>query len=617
MIDQEKFTELKTKYNIPQENNLSNSNFLYFILAKADIDITFLNEIDWKWLSYNFVKTHELLKNKKEIEEENINILAYEKFKVIYNKYSSIFASTPVELLVFNDSSNYWYHAIKPITSKLSSILFKIDTENNLSQTNIDHLKTYSLNEAQFNQLLDFLQLKKIYNILDHTSILPYIELYNVLKKIGNEQILTEEELLLITEHKILNNVLEKYNSQRQKYAEEFSQLKNKYDCSQYVDNLYEGSPLYEILKKLESGKNLTDQEINWLDNNKLQDTLEISKFIDLKIKYKVLDNQELSPKSHLYKVLKNIDSNIPLREQDINFLKKRNLLDLINTANQNYADSLINQIAQGIELNQSQSEWADKNPEFKVVMLGQIKDFDRLKEKYKVPNNNNELYDDQLYLILRKLESGKSSELEEINIKYLKDKNLCKRNTLISITYHTIEAKYYEEDYKKTGNKWKITDISSAWRKANEPEKALETTKNIDLEKIKNNELKSAILTTRGGALRDIYHLIRNDFKLDEAEKCARQAIELQPDNFRPYTLMGGIFLDRDDRIEAEEWFDEAEKRGASDNFDLEIKKFMQRMGDQEKRRQMAQELIEEDSERYDWARQYLKQPKPKKGKK
>lgn len=41
MIDKQKFIELKAKYNVNQQdkNNLSDSSFLYFILAKADLDI--------------------------------------------------------------------------------------------------------------------------------------------------------------------------------------------------------------------------------------------------------------------------------------------------------------------------------------------------------------------------------------------------------------------------------------------------------------------------------------------------------------------------------------------------------------------------------------------------
>jgi hypothetical protein len=112
----------------------------------------------------------------------------------------------------------------------------------------------------------------------------------------------------------------------------------------------------------------------------------------------------------------------------------------------------------------------------------------------------------------------------------------------------------------KKTGNKWNLPNISSHWRKADQPKKALKATENVNFDSIKENKLKSAILTTRGGAFRDLS-------QLDDAEKCARKAIEYQASNsHQPYTLMGAIFFDRYDRYdryEGERWFREAEKRG------------------------------------------------------
>jgi hypothetical protein len=70
MIDKQKFTELKVKYNIPQNNsNYCNYSFLYFILTKADLDINLLNNVDWNWLkNHNFIETYQLLEQKKKIK---------------------------------------------------------------------------------------------------------------------------------------------------------------------------------------------------------------------------------------------------------------------------------------------------------------------------------------------------------------------------------------------------------------------------------------------------------------------------------------------------------------------------------------------------------------------
>jgi len=94
----------------------------------------------------------------------------------------------------------------------------------------------------------------------------------------------------------------------------------------------------------------------------------------------------------------------------------------------------------------------------------------------------------------------------------------------------------------------------------------------------------------------------------LDNAEKCARQAIEFQPSSHHPYTLMGAICFDRYDRYEGEKWFEKAIQRGASrESIDVEIKKSVARMKDKDKRDKMIRDLLKQDSRRYSWANKYL----------
>ena len=97
------------------------------------------------------------------------------------------------------------------------------------------------------------------------------------------------------------------------------------------------------------------------------------------------------------------------------------------------------------------------------------------------------------------------------------------------------MEAVFAEQEYQRTKNKWFLVNASSYWRKADEPEKALHLTEQIDFNKIKEAKLKQALLTTRGGALRDLDNLIN-------AEKCALQAIEYWSKSHNPYTLLGAI---------------------------------------------------------------------------
>ncbi|OIP67372.1 MAG: hypothetical protein AUK43_19745 [Oscillatoriales cyanobacterium CG2_30_40_61] len=607
MIDKQQFTELKAKYNIPQNGvNHSDSNFLYFILAKADLDLDFLNDVDWKWLKDNdFLATYELLKQKIQDKEKNIKIFVQENFKRIYNKYSFLFTSTPIDILRFKHEPKL-EHDITFIRSLLPSILLKLDLEGNLSQTEIDYLKLNKLNEEKFIKLLNFLSLKIKYQVIDYYPVSPDDRLYSILKKLDSEISLTDKDIRFITDHN-LNNLLEIHSLKQKKLEEKFIQLKEKYQATECLESSL-NSPLYKILNNIELGKLLSVNEINWLNDNKLIETVTIADFVALKIKYKATENQDLSISSHLYKVLKKIDSHTPLPESDINFLKKKKLIETLNIAIDLYTNHLISQIESGQELNQAQLQWIEKNQRQDVINLGKTKHFKNLKLKYQVDQFSDTSPESQLYLILKKLDQNQ--RLDATEIAYLQDKNLFYSDTKIYIVYHTIEAQFYEVDYQKTGNKWNIPNISSHWRKADQPKKALKATENIikDFDNIKDNKLKSAILTTRGGAFRDIS-------QLDNAEKCARQAIEFQPSSHHPYTLMGAICYDRYDRYEGDKWFKKAIERGASpESIDVEIKKSIARMKDKNKKDQMIRDLLKQDSRRYSWANKYLSKNSHKK---
>ena len=129
----------------------------------------------------------------------------------------------------------------------------------------------------------------------------------------------------------------------------------------------------------------------------------------------------------------------------------------------------------------------------------------------------------------------------------------------------------------------------------------ALKVTENLDFDQIKENKLKSALLTTRGGAFRDID-------KLDDAQKCALKAIEYQPQSHHPYTLMGAICYERGQYSQGDDWFNKAIKRGAeSEDIDSELKRVVKNAKD-EKRREVVEYLLKKDPQRYAWAKAYRK---------
>ncbi|MBG0748804.1 MAG: hypothetical protein I4E98_19775, partial [Planktothrix agardhii KL2] len=266
--------------------------------------------------------------------------------------------------------------------------------------------------------------------------------------------------------------------------------------------------------------------------------------------------------------------------------------------------------------------DWLQQNGREDIIVFAKEKHFATLKSKYDLSDYPDKVVSSRLYPILKKLEKG--NRLEEIEVAWLIEKNLfyhsyysnnsfynisnrtdSNKRSKIFIAYHKIEATFYEQEYQQTGNQWKLPNASSHWRKANEPQRALKLTENINFNAIKENKLKSALLTTRGGAFRDVD-------KLDQAETCARKAIEYQPNSHHPYTLMGAICFERGEFLVGEHWFEEAIKRGASPkDQDAEMKQIVKNAKDENKRRTVVEYLLKKDPHRYSWAKSYLKSNK------
>lgn len=118
-------------------------------------------------------------------------------------------------------------------------------------------------------------------------------------------------------------------------------QLKQKYPDILSLDIHFSNVYYHNILHDLETEQILTSEQMNWLKGNNINDILSLVYFVNLKIKYKVKLKTDLSLSSHLYKLIKKIDSNILLTENDLNFLKKRKLKEIIDISVTKYTDYL------------------------------------------------------------------------------------------------------------------------------------------------------------------------------------------------------------------------------------------------------------------------------------
>jgi len=616
------FAALKSKYQATKYEDSSPSSLLYLILRKADLELE-ITKFEWIWL-----QEHELLETRKAIEQEPQR--KKEEPKKLDAKFSQLKSKFKVTRGV-------------PMSSALYPILWKLESENQLTNLEVKYLQeVHGLTEtvAIVEDMARFAALKAKYRATKHQDSFPENHLYQILNKLEAEKPLNDSEVKWLKKQELFDTlgILQEKEAVREA---EFAQLKDKYKASEYPETSV-SSPLYQILKNLDADMQLSESELNWLEQHQLSETLNIvleieqkRHFAELKVKYKANQSEDLSRSSHLYKVLKKLDLDNQLGEQDINFLKKRKLTetitlaldkfaaslkskiqsgeplseadfdwvkqngrdDVITFAIENYVASLKSKIQSGEHLSEADIDWLKQNGREDVITFAQEKEFAALKVKYRIIDHNFPF--EPFYAIMVKLE--KEERLDPVLVVQLIQQKLLASHGKIALAYHRLEARFYEQEYERTGNKWNLPNASSHWRKADEPNSALKVTENLDFDQIKENKLKSALLTTRGGAFRDID-------KLDEAEKCALKAIEYQPQSHHPYTLMGAICFERGQYSQGDDWFNKAIKRGAeSEDIDSELKQVVKNAKD-EKRREVVEYLLKKNPQRYAWAKAYRK---------
>lgn len=557
-IQKKHFDFLKTKYNADKLGSSTTDVFLYFILRKVELGISITN-LESQWLtSNNFNKTVEIIALYQYQGEEQDRLET--EFLQLKNK-----CLVPKELDI-------------NIASPVSSILWKIDTGITILPSEFKLLKDHGLTGtvSLLKDMEIFLKLKTSYKATKYLNRYPDEPLYTALKKISNKQQLSKLEMDWIIEND-LNETWDIYQRQEeQRNAQiDFLKLKSKYQVESYSESSID-SKLYPILKKLDSGKELENIECRWLKQRNLDKLIDVDKEIKdrkllakLQQTYKISQDKVPDTSSYLFFILlklefsrglkgsiKNQDSKLQVTEQDIQYLTEQGLTETVKIA---------------------------KTIHFKLLQV-----------KYHILGLT---ILHPFYEIMLKLE--REERLDPKQVVQLIEEELLAPEGKIAIAHYRLEAIFYEKEYQRTGNKWNLASASSNWRKADEPKQALRVTEDINWSKVKELDLKSALLVTRGAAFRDLA-------QLEKAESCASQAMELQPNSHQPYTLMGAICYDRGDYEGGDKWFRMAEQRGGRDTDD-EIKKIVRMTKDKDKRTEVATYLLNKDSTRYAWATSYI----------
>lgn len=538
------FAALKEKYQVGQSKSAASNAFLYLILRKAELDIQITN-MELQWLAEN-----RLFRSIEIISLQQYQLKDLKRLEVEFSSLRSKYY-IPEELDL-------------PISSPVYSILWKIDAGDIPANSELESLSSYGL-LATINliqDILNFLKLKVSHKATKHLNHFPEEPLYSILKKLDEREKLSESEADWLLEHDF-EETLEIHWQQEdeRKATAEFLDLKARYHIDSFTDTSI-ASPLYSVLKKLKEKQELQDSECEWLEQQELTQLIAIDKnrkdmklFKELKAKYQANQCKDSDPSSKLFQILKNIESKIT--GDDIQWLLVEGLVETAEIA---------------------------KEYHFKV-----------LKVKYQILGK---ITVDPFYEIMLKLE--RQERLDPKQVIQLIEEGRLSRHGKIAAAHYRLEAIFYEQEYQRTRNMWNLPSASSSWRKADEPQNALKATENVNWLKVQESDLKSALWVTRGAAFRDLK-------RLDEAEHCALQAMDCQPDSHQPYTLLGAICYDRSEYEKGDKWFEMAADRGADDTDD-EIERIVRMTKDRDKRREVAEYLLKKNPGRYGWANSYLK---------
>ena len=535
-------------------------------MRKAEIGLDIIS-IEWEWLEQQqFQKTIGMIQLQESYRDELRRSITSERSEIGYRNFITSFT-------------------VPDIDSCLLFVLYKISAQEKLTVHDINEACKEHGNRTNLNAYNEYILLKNKYEVIEE---LPYsADVLKILSKIDVEKKLSVLDIEWLIDH----NVCSIFAALKV----EISMLQEKYKAIGQGDDF--SVTLYLILQKLGENRSLTEQDIAYLKSKQLNETIEIAQkleFASLKRFYKATKVEDCSPDHQLYKLLKKLLDGLLLSEPDINYLKKRKLSETIDIAFKPQRQILENKIRSGKGLSLEDQAWCEKFQFTDLLFMA-------LKAKYGVLEDySNQSVQSSLYSILQKLE--RNERLDDDDIKGLVKEDLFNRGNKIFSRHYELEAVFAEQEYQRTKNKWFLVNASSYWRKADEPEKALRLTEQIDFNKIKEAKLKQALLTTRGGALRD-----RDD--LTDAEKCALQAIEYWSKSHNPYTLLGAICYDTRRYEEGYCWFEEARKRGATEkDEDVEIKRIVQKTKDKKKLKEFIDFLLAKDSHRYTWVNKYRK---------
>lgn len=162
---------------------------------------------------------------------------------------------------------------------------------------------------------------------------------------------------------------------------------------------------------------------------------------------------------------------------------------------------------------------------------------------------------------------------------------------------WHQLEAEALTKAWENNGDPWDAVNASGHWRKAGKADMALVITEAALSKAGTSPKLKSALATTRGGAMRDVH-------RLADAKALGIDAHNLTPSDFRPCTLLGAVHIELGELEKGHKWYQKAEILGAERHaIDQELRALLVH-SDPIERQRIRTFLIGQDPIRFAWLR-------------
>ena len=497
-------------------------------------------------------------------------------------------------------------------------------------------------NTQKHQQFIDDMKKDAAFYYLDHieSSMIPHSMLHKIIQKLKTKKndrfSLPEKNYLIRQNLNALHNFIEGKIS--------FSQYKkeaNNHDRKEYLKNLEADKILQEQLKKeaIERQKQqekLAQERANKkrieAEKRKISEREELKKIQELKADLVHKKTSVVTNKTH--------QNDLNTFENQLLALCQNYFLDMSNSelAITNRSQDILKKYREKQNLRKSEKAYINEYvlrslnsflPKFQQKIIS-IVEVERLAEekfyqetlKKEAIEKQKRLESDPIYIANQKLKSLlKKYEIDEYLLKTLPEElseilnkldNQIRLSEVEAVwlntadkqfftskvrhTFHRLEANYYLQEYQKnTKNIWNAINASSHLRKCQASSESEELLEIIEFKQIKDKKLSSAYFTTLGGVRRDLH-------KYKVAIENALKAHHVTPENYRPCTLLGAIYMETYQYTLGHEWYEKATKRGATDqSINADLKSILSKM-DKVKRNEMIDHLLKLDPHAYSW---------------